>query len=74
KLFGILADKTGSSEIEFEIDNTVDAETLLTKINKKFPEFEKTNYAVAVNKKVVSGDHLITSNDEIALLPPFAGG
>ncbi len=74
KLFGILADKAGSSEIEFEIGNIADAESLLEKINKEFPEFKNTNYVIAVNKKIVSANLHLKENDEIALLPPFAGG
>lgn len=74
KLFGILADKAGKSEIQIDTDNEIDKDTLLKIVNKKYPEFVNTNYAIAVNKKVVSENKPVKENDEIALLPPFAGG
>jgi len=73
-LFGILADKAGKPEIEIKTDNEFDRDSLLIKINKKYPEFGKTNYAIAVNKKIITSNHSIKETDEIALLPPFAGG
>lgn len=74
KLFGILADKAGKSEIEIETDSEIKKDSLLIKINKKYPEFGKTNYAIAVNKKITNENQAVKENDDIALLPPFAGG
>lgn len=74
RLFGILADMAGKPEIVIEINNEINTVSLLNKINKNYPEFEKTNYTIALNKKVVIGNQRINETDEIALLPPFAGG
>ena len=32
------------------------------------------NYKIAVNQTIVSSDLGLNNNDEIAILPPFAGG
>lgn len=75
-LFGILADIAGKSgiEIEIEIDKTADTDSLQKKVNETYPDFIKTNYALSLNKKIVNSNQQININDEIALLPPFAGG
>lgn len=75
-LFGILAYIAGKSgiEIEIEIDKTADTDSLQKKVNETYPDFIKTNYALSLNKKIVNSNQQININDEIALLPPFAGG
>lgn len=73
-LFGILADIAGKSGIEIEIDKTADTFSLQKKVNETYPDFIKTNYALSLNKKIVNSNQQININDEIALLPPFAGG
>jgi molybdopterin converting factor small subunit len=32
------------------------------------------NFKVAVNQSIVNADFKLNDNDEVALLPPFAGG
>ncbi|MCB0727515.1 MAG: MoaD/ThiS family protein [Ignavibacteriae bacterium] len=74
KLFGILADKAGTSEIEIETESKIDKDSLLKIIDKKYPAFGKTNYVIAVNKKITNENNAVNVSDEIAILPPFAGG
>jgi molybdopterin synthase sulfur carrier subunit len=40
----------------------------------KFPSLSNYRFQVAVNKERIKGNVLLSDNDEIALLPPFAGG
>ena len=51
-----------------------DTNTLIEKLEEQFPALVKTNYSIAVNKKVIQENTTINENDTIALLPPFSGG
>jgi molybdopterin synthase sulfur carrier subunit len=70
--FGILADKAGFSSLV--VEKTYNLNELMKNLKTRFPFLEKSPYAVAVNQVVVRGNTKLNDNDEIALLPPFAGG
>ena len=75
KYFGIIADITQKKEEVFFIDaesNTL--KKLQLKIEIKYPKVLVINYSIAINKKFLQNDILLEKYDEIALLPPFAGG
>jgi molybdopterin synthase sulfur carrier subunit len=71
-LFGALTDITGKSVIEMEPVN--DLETLRRNLFAKFPMLRNYNFLVAVNKEKIGNNIILNPDDEIALLPPFAGG
>jgi molybdopterin synthase sulfur carrier subunit len=71
-LFGVLADKAGISFVV--VENTYNLNDLLRNLKTRFPFLEKASYAVARNQEIVRGNTELIDNDEIALLPPFAGG
>ena len=70
--FGILADITNRDKLE--VKNITDSGALITMLNKKFPGIRKTGYIAARNQKVIKDIVEFNDGDEIALLPPFAGG
>ena len=43
-------------------------------INDDFPEFVHYNFRISVNSIIVNDDPDLKDGDEIALMPPFAGG
>jgi len=43
-------------------------------IQDDFPEFVHYNFRISVNSIIVNNDPELKDGDEIALLPPFAGG
>ncbi len=72
KYFGQVAEITGipEQEIEGEFRNT---ETFNVFIMEKYQGLKQLNYRISVNRKLdYTGK--ISANDEIALLPAFAGG
>jgi molybdopterin converting factor small subunit len=69
--FGVLADVTGKSMIEMEAD---DLDSLKRNLSVKFPELNQYRFQWAVNREKVEKNKWLNSSDEIALLPPFAGG
>ena len=71
-LFGILADAVKQSVIEME--NIHDTDSLRENIKEMNATFRDVKFVIAVNKKIVAGNQPVNENDEVALLPPFAGG
>lgn len=72
KYFGMIAEATGKVEEDFScVKNLSD---LTIKLELKYPKLKELNYKFAVNQSLVPNDIIIKDNDEIALLPPFAGG
>jgi molybdopterin synthase sulfur carrier subunit len=71
-LFGVLADIVKTQRIDIASVSTTDE--LIELMEEKYPEIKNYNYQIAVNQKQIEGNVVISENDEIALLPPFAGG
>ncbi len=71
-LFGELIDMTKSSVVEIDAVNNIDA--MIKVMNDKFPAIHQCKYKVAVNGTIAQNNILLNEDDEIALLPPFAGG
>ena len=76
KLFAILRDRVGESEITITVPTGITVNYLNSEILKKYPQLKSFNnkFVTSVNWKVTTGDTIISSKDEIALLPPVSGG
>ena len=72
KLFGQLTEVIGKSQLELE--NINNSDLLVKKILADFPELNKYEFLISVNKKVLREIQYFKSGDEVAFLPPFAGG
>lgn len=71
-LFGVLMSESGKQIIEIESVKTI--LDLKEKLVKKFPIFSEYQYQIFVNHEQAQEGKVLKSNDEIALIPPFAGG
>jgi len=71
-LFGVLAEEAGSSSISVVNVETLDE--LIKKVIARYPSFAKYNFQVSVNKTLTRDNIKLNDNDEVAFLPPFAGG
>jgi molybdopterin converting factor small subunit len=71
-IFGQLADITGTSEMI--LHDIPDTNTLQKTLHSLFPALANTKYAIAVNKKTIRGNTILSGDTNIALLPPFSGG
>jgi molybdopterin converting factor small subunit len=68
-LFGNLAERFGSSELEIE------GEFRISELRAHLAtQAGALPYAVAINGRVENEDRVIPSDAEVALLPPFSGG
>lgn len=76
KLFAILRERVGESEITLTLPSGITVNHLNSEILKKYPQLRSFNnkFVTSVNCKVTIGDTVITSKDEVALLPPVSGG
>jgi len=72
--FGMIAEAIKCTREEFILENKLTVSQLQHLLVKKYRNLEKLNYQIAIDKKLVNTQTLITNDAEIALLPPFAGG
>ncbi|MCB0409342.1 MAG: MoaD/ThiS family protein [Flavobacteriales bacterium] len=70
KYFGMIVEALGKETEELNLDICTVAEL---KNNYK-NSLANINYKVAVNYNLVEEEYMLNENDEVALLPPFAGG
>lgn len=70
-LFGIIAEKAGAASISVEVDST---QGLRKALIDRIPGIDRLSYAIAVDRMVVIKDRPLRGGEEVAVLPPFAGG
>lgn len=70
--FGVLAEVSGTSIKHYREVKSIN--DLKLRINDDFPEIAHYNFRISVNSRITDDDSLLESGDEVALLPPFAGG
>ncbi len=70
--FGVLAEVSG---IPFKhYHNVKSVNELKLMIQDDFPQIVHYNFRLSVNSVITDENLLLKSGDEIALMPPFAGG
>ena len=70
-IFGQLCEILGQNLV---LDNIADTNGLTSALIKQYPKLAGSKYMIAVNKKLITGNTLLTGNSTVALLPPFSGG
>ncbi|GAB3971826.1 molybdopterin converting factor subunit 1 [Spirosoma terrae] len=74
-LFGITRDLTGQSAVTVAIDEGNRVSDLLHQLYQEYPKLaDVRSLLIAVNGEYAEADQLISSKDEIALIPPVSGG
>ncbi len=76
KLFALLREAAGRSEVEWELAEGATVETLLADLQARLPGLEPwTERAwIAVNQTYATADRQLQDGDEVALFPPVSGG
>jgi len=69
--FGLISEFISGT---ISVDKVNDTDSLRKHLAAQFPSLKDINYAIAVDKKIISVNTLIEENATIALLPPFSGG
>jgi len=70
-LFGMIAEKADADRIQIHASSLSELRTALV---ARIPELDRMSYAIAVDRAVVHTDRALSGTEEIAVLPPFAGG
>ena len=70
--FGVLAEVAGTAGQNYEEVKSFN--DLIQMIKDDYPEFVNYNYRISVNNEIINNDPLLNDGDEVALMPPFAGG
>ncbi len=70
--FGVLAEVTGTAVKHYSDVGLIS--DLKHRISDDFPEVVHYNFRIALNNQIIEGDANLKAGDEVAYLPPFAGG
>lgn len=70
--FGKLAGVAGNAEMEMPAAN--DTDQLRQMLEDRFPDLNRESYVLARNLEITNGNTPLSDGDEVALLPPYAGG
>jgi sulfur-carrier protein len=70
--FGVLAEVTKTRFKHYRDITSYD--DLRLRIQDEFPEIVHYNYRIALNSEIINEDPELKNEDEIAYMPPFAGG
>lgn len=70
KYFGMVAEALNKEAEELDLD-IVNISELIESFHSRLKDI---NFKVAVNHIIVDLNYQLNNNDEVALLPPFAGG
>jgi sulfur-carrier protein len=71
-IFGPLKDITRTHVCE--VNDVMDTNGMINKLNSMYPGLDKMKYLVAVEKEIVQGNTALGDNFTVALLPPYSGG
>ena len=70
--FGVLAEVIGTdSKIYMDVKSV---DELKIRILDEFPELANYRYLVSLNNEIINDNHTTEDGDEVAFMPPFAGG
>jgi molybdopterin synthase sulfur carrier subunit len=70
--FGVLAEVTKTGFKHYRGISSFN--DLKYRIQDEFPEIVHYSYVIALNNELINEYPVLNNNDEIALMPPFAGG
>jgi len=74
KYFGMVAERTLRSEEAIAMESNQTIEDLHHLLLQRYPDLASAEYRLSHNQKLSEGNEIMSDGDEIALLPPFAGG
>jgi sulfur-carrier protein len=70
--FGVLAEVTGTGLQVYEDVKSTDH--LKIRVADDYPGIIHYSYRISLNNELIDGDSELRDRDEVAFLPPFAGG
>ncbi|APD07964.1 hypothetical protein UJ101_02465 [Flavobacteriaceae bacterium UJ101] len=73
KYLGLIVDHTKCKEEQFDL-KTASFEELESQLRSKYTFLHDISYKITINHEFGKKGIMINEEDEIAILPPFAGG
>ena len=70
--FGVLAEVSGTPVKHYKDVRSMS--DLKLRIQDDYPEIVHYNFRVSLNSEITDEDSTLKSGDEVAFMPPFAGG
>jgi molybdopterin synthase sulfur carrier subunit len=75
RCFGITKDILGGKEAVIKVTNGTSVSALRHELNTRYPQLlGLRSLYIAVNNEYAEDDKILSSTDEIALIPPVSGG
>ena len=76
KLFAIVRDRAGTSELGLELNDGATVASAVGALRERFPATAHllSRCAFAVNRAYAPLDHAMREGDELAVIPPVSGG
>ena len=76
KLFAILRDRAGVSELSIDLSEDASVASAAEQLANRLPSIRDLlpRVAFALNREYVAGDTILRDGDELALIPPVSGG
>ncbi len=74
KLFGALREAVGQGELGLQVADGTTAGQVWGRLLESYPALAGSAPAMAVNMEYVAADVVLREGDEVAFLPPVAGG
>lgn len=72
--FGQVAELLSRTEDSIELPAAATARAVRQALTLRNPELGKLTFRISVNRQLAQEETEVRNGDEIALLPPFAGG
>jgi len=70
--FGVLTDVTGT--VFRHYNDVKSTDDLRFRIEDDYPEIVHYNFRISLNNVLINEDAVLNDGDEVAYMPPFAGG
>ncbi|MGH1339766.1 MAG: MoaD/ThiS family protein [Aureispira sp.] len=72
--FGLIAEATECNQETMQVPVPCTVAILTQQLYQQYPILQEKSFRIAVNRRLVVENEVLTASDEVALLPPFAGG
>ena len=73
RYFGMITDWVGTDCEDIEMEGK-SVQDLQKELISSIPQLETITIQIGVNQSIASSETLLNESDEVAILPPFAGG
>lgn len=76
RFFASLRERLRCSELDWDLPDGATVDDLWGALCARYPQLAalRSSMTFAVNREYVRADHTLSSDDEVALIPPVSGG